>query len=129
MSRARLTHIVLLALLIITGRAHAQEPQSRRTADLELQKKAIDLLRTVADQIGTLQSVENRARLGSNIAASLWKHDEQRARRLLDSVQGDINLGLQAVAEDPQTKSETQMVFLKLRLDTIERIAPLDGEA
>src|SRR5688572_24837293 len=100
MSHARLTCIILLALLLLTGRAHGQESQARQTADPELQKKAIDLLRTVADQIGTLQSAENRARIGSNIAASLWKHDEQRARRLLDSVQSDINLGLQKVDED-----------------------------
>ena len=129
MSRARQTHIVLLALLLLTGRAHGQEPQSRRTADLELQKKAIDLLRTVSDQIGTLQSVENRARLGANIAASLWKHDEPRARRLLDSVQSDINLGLQKIDEDQRTKTEALKVFLKLRIDTIGRIANLDAEA
>ncbi|HEX5702198.1 MAG TPA: hypothetical protein VFX97_03165 [Pyrinomonadaceae bacterium] len=130
MSRARLTHIVLLALLLITGRAHAQEPENRRTADLELQRKAIDLLKTVGDQIGTLQSVENRARLGANVAASLWKHDEQRARRLLDSVQSDINLGLQAVDgdEDQQTAVQTRMVFLKLRTDTVERIAKHDAD-
>ena len=129
MPHARLTYIVLLALLLLAGRAHAQEPQARRTPDSEVQKKAIDLLRNVADQIGTLQSGENRARLGSNIAASLWKHDEQRARRLLDSVQSDINLGLQTVDEDQQTNTETHKVFLKLRIDTIGRIANLDAEA
>jgi hypothetical protein len=129
MSHARLTYIILLALLLLTGRAHAQEPQARRTADPELQKKAIDLLRTVADQIGTLQSAENRARIGSNIVASLWQHDEQRARTLLGAVQSDINLGLQKVDEDERTTNQRRMVFLKLRLDTIKRIAKLDAEA
>lgn len=118
-----------MVLLLFTGCAYAQEAQARRTADLELQKKAIELLKTVADQVGTLRSAENRARLGSNIAASLWKHDEPRARRLLDSVQGDINLGLQTVDEDQRANAETQMVFLKLRVETIGRIADLDAEA
>lgn len=129
MPYAKLTYVLLLTLLLLTGRAYGQEPQARRTADPELQRKALDLLKTVADQIGTLQSVENRARLGSNVAASLWKHDEMRSRRLLDSVQGDINLGLQTVDEDPRTSSETRMVFLKLRIDSIGRIANLDAEA
>lgn len=129
MSHAKLTNIIVLALLLLTGRAQAQVPQAQRTADPELQKKAIDLLRTVADQIGTLQSAENRARFGSNIAASLWKHDEQRARTLLRSVQSDINFGLQNVDEDERTNTEMRMVFFKLRIDTIGRIAKLDAEA
>jgi hypothetical protein len=129
MSHTRLAYMIFLAFLLLTGSAHAQEPQARRAADPELQKKAIDLLRTVADQIGTLQSTENRARLGSNIAASLWKHDEQRARRLLDSVQIDINLGLQTVDEDERTNTEMRLVFFKLRIDTVGRIATLDAEA
>ena len=129
MSHARLTSILLLGLLLLTGRAQAQKPQAQRTADPELQRKAIDLLRNVANQIGTLQSTENRARLGSNIAASLWNHDEQRARRLLDSVQSDINLGLQRADEDERANAETHLVFLKLRIDTIGRITKLDPEA
>ena len=129
MSHARPTCVILLGLLLLTGGAHAQEPQARRTLDPELQKKAVDLLGTVADQIGTLQSAENRARLGSNIAASLWKHDEQRARRLLAAVQSDIALGLQKVDEDEHALTLNRMVFLKLRMDTIERIAAYDAEA
>ena len=82
----------------------------------------------MADQISILQSVENRARLGSNLAASLWKHDEQRARGLLLAVQNDINTGLQRVDEDQRTNTQTRMVFLKLRMDTVERIAKYDAE-
>ena len=129
MSHAKLTNIIVLALLLLTGRAQAQVPQAQRTADPELQKRAIDLLRTVADQIGTLQSAENRARFGSNIAASLWKHDEQRARTLLSSVQSDINFGLQNVDDDERIASVAPTVFLKLRMDTVERIARHDAEA
>jgi hypothetical protein len=62
--------------------------------ETELRDKAYDLLSSLADQIGTLQSAENRARMGSNIAGSLWPHDEERARVLFKLVQDDIVLGL-----------------------------------
>ncbi|HEX6189179.1 MAG TPA: hypothetical protein VFZ40_13955 [Pyrinomonadaceae bacterium] len=92
-----------------------------------LRERAFDLLETLADQIGTLQSAENRARLGSNIAAALWSHDENRARRLFGSVQSDINSGLQNPADDEVTETKTRMVFLQLRVDIVERIAKHDA--
>lgn len=132
MSHARLTYIFMLALVLLAGRAHAQQPQSakddKQTADAAMRSKAIDLLETVADQVSTLQSAENRARLGSNLAASLWKHNEPRARNLLVSVQNDLNTGLQKVDEDERTNTQTHIVFLKLRMDTVERIAKHDAE-
>jgi len=133
MSHLKHSLLLLLALLALSGRAPAQQPASARdeprAADAALRQKAFDLLETIADQIGTLQSVENRARLGSNIAALLWKHDEQRARTLLAAVQSDINLGLQRVDEDERANTQIRTVFLKLRMDTIERIARQDAEA
>jgi len=132
MPHLRNSLLLLLALLAFSVRAPAQQPTSTtddpRPADAALRKKAFDLLETLADQVGTLQSPENRARLGSNIAASLWKHDEKRARTLLASVESDINTGMRQVDEDARTKTQTQMVFLKLRMDTVERIAKLDAE-
>lgn len=132
MTHSKFSVLLLLAFVLVYGRAHGQQSQSgrddARAADAELRNKAIGLLESVADQIGTLQSPENRARLGSNIAALLWKHNEQRARTLLASVQNDINAGLQKVDEDKRTQNQTRMVFLKLRMDTVERIAKLEAE-
>ena len=76
---------------------------NERAADAAVRKKAVELLESLASQIGTLQSAENRARIGANIAASLWTHDEKRARELLVSVEADINAGLQNADEDQQT--------------------------
>jgi hypothetical protein len=95
--------------------------------ETELRDKAYDLLSSLADQISTLQSAENRARLGSNIAGSLWPHDEKRARALFKLVEDDIQLGLQ-VPKGAPNEYHTFQVFYKLRENTAERMAQYDPE-
>jgi hypothetical protein len=75
-----------------------------KEADEALRQKAFDLLKSVAGQLGGLQSAENRARIGANVADSLWQRDEERARALFVSVQDDINAGLQTRAGDAATR-------------------------
>lgn len=117
---------VLLSLAIFSGSARAQATQNDETA--ALREKAFELLKSVAGQLGTLQSAENRARLGANIADSLWTHDDERARSILLQVEADIRAELQKW--EPGTgKDGTLLVFLKLRADTVERIAKHDAEA
>jgi hypothetical protein len=55
-------------------------------ADEGLRQKAYKLLELLAEQIGTLQSGENRARMGSNIARSLWAHNEGRASAMFVTI-------------------------------------------
>jgi hypothetical protein len=102
--------------------------QQKNAADAELREKAYQLLETLAGQLNTMQSPENRARIGSNIAWSLWPHNEARARELITMVQQDINAGLQVTATDDPEDVHNLMVFLKLRTDTINRIAKYDPE-
>jgi hypothetical protein len=132
MIHLKLSRLLLVSILLCGGVAHAQQNEltspNEAAADAAVQKKAVELLESLASQIGTLQSAENRARVGANIAASLWTHDEKRARDLLVSVEADINAGLQKADEDQQTAVQTRMVFLKLRMDTIERIAKHDAD-
>ncbi len=133
-----MTHPQLSALCLIVaiglcaGLAHAQQinstSQHAPTADAALREKAFNLLDSLAGQISTLQSGENRARLGSNIAGSLWIHDEKRARSLLALVEDDIKAGLQNQDGDDPTDKHTLMVFLRLRVDTVERIAKHDAK-
>lgn len=92
-----------------------------------LREKAYSLLVSLADQLGTLQSVENRARIGSNIAGSLWTNDEKRARALFKLVEEDIKLGLQVEKKAPHSQ-HTFQVFFKLRDNTAERMAQRDPE-
>src|SRR5689334_4424030 len=117
-------------VLLSGGYAHAQQdkaaPEKEEVA--ALREKAYKLLDSVAGQLNTLQSVENRTRMGSNLVESLWKHDEERARALLRMVQEDIKTELQkgdALADENGRFS----IFLKLRLDTVDRLSNRDGEA
>lgn len=123
----RLAHAIIVVLLLCLVSAHAQTPAQRSEANKELREKAFALLESTAGQVNVLQSPENRARIAANIMDSLWTHDEQRARSLLPLIESDIREGLNR--EDPQRFiSDTFQVFLKLRSDTIERIAKYDPE-
>ena len=121
-SRLFLCPALILAILLSSSSAHAQQD-----TNAALRQKAFDLLESVAGQLSTLQSAENRARLGANIVDSLWKHDEKRARALLVMVQQDINSGLEVQSTD-EIERHRFPVFLKLRTDTVDRIAKYDGE-
>jgi hypothetical protein len=129
--------LIVLALGIvlfasISGRAQAQQDKTPPTKEeiAALREKAFKVLDTVAGQLTTLQSVENRARMGANLVDSLWEHDEQRARSLLRVVQEDIKSELQKRDLDGEARYDVRFqVFLKLRRDTIERIAKYDGQA
>jgi hypothetical protein len=124
---------LIVAIVICTGPSHAQQNNSTagnsQPTDKLLREKAFNLLESLAGQIGTLQSAENRARLGSNIVASLWAHDEKRARTLLVSVEEDIKAGLQYRESNDPEDIQTFRVFLQLRNDTVERIAKHDAES
>ena len=101
--------------------------QKASTTDASLQEKAFRLLESLASETSTLQSAENRTRIRSNIAASLWTHDEKTARRLIASVEADINAELQSWHTERKDHHRLE-VFLNLRKDTVERIAKHDAE-
>src|SRR5918996_6408624 len=84
--------LALTLFFTISGYAHSQENKSKPNKEeiAALREKAFKLIDSVAGQLGTLQSAENRARMGANIVESLWKQDEERARALLRVVQEDI---------------------------------------
>ena len=117
--------------VVVTFLLFISFPQGQQTApkddNAEVREKAFKLLESLAGQLGSLQSAENRARIGSNIAGSLWPRDEERARALFALVAEDIKLGLRPQENDPE-REHTFDVFLKLRDDTAERIAQRDPE-
>ena len=128
-----MTLVLIVAVVLCAANAHAQQTNSaadnKQAGDTAaLREKAFDLLKSLAGEISTLQSPENRARLGSNIAWSLWPHDENRARQLFALVQQDINAGLQVPDSTDPKDIKTLMVFLRLRADTVERISKHDPE-
>ncbi|HEU4508750.1 MAG TPA: hypothetical protein VFR78_10965 [Pyrinomonadaceae bacterium] len=124
----RLAQILIVILVLCSAFAHAQTPAQTSEANKELREKAFNLLETAAGQVNGLQSPENRARIAANIMESLWTHDEKRARSLLPMIESDIREGINRENPDQRTSSHTFQVFLKLRADTIERIAKYDAE-
>lgn len=129
MTRTLSTIVVILKVLLCP--VYAQDTLTTnkpQTKDAALREKAFALLESAAGQLNTLQSPENRARLGANIADSLWEHDEKRARALFAMAQEDIKAGLNREVGDDPKELHTLKVFLKLREDTVERIAKYDAE-
>ena len=124
--------ILIIAVALCAANVHSQQTnpaaENKQDADAALREKAFDLLKSLAGQLGTLQSAENRARIGSNIAGSLWTNDEGRARELFSLVEEDIKAGLRPPAVNDWEDTQTFLVFLQLRADTIARIAKHDPE-
>jgi hypothetical protein len=123
--------LIVVALCPVYARSQqngSTPPKADEAAEAALRDKAYDLLESLAGEIGTMQSPENRARIASNIAGSLWTHNETRARELFQMVQQDINTGLQVPDPDDAEDVHTLLVFLRLRMDTINRIAKHDPE-
>lgn len=120
---------LLLVVLLCPSPAKAQQTDSSTTdnPEAELREKAFAALESLANQMGSLQSPENRARIGANIAESLWKRDEQRARNLFHLVKDDIKLGIQSY-KNATDSAQYLKVFVKLREDTLRRMARLDAE-
>jgi hypothetical protein len=131
-------NLQLSALLLIVALTFCQRPaqaqQSSESADKaqtknsELREKAYATLESLAGQLGTLQSAENRARIGANIAESLWTRDETKARALFQVVQQEIKSRLNVPDTENQKELQTFLVFLKLRSDTLGRIVKYDPE-
>jgi len=117
--------IAIFSLLLCTPIAHAQDTKA---ADAARREKAFELLESLATQVASLQSPENRARIGANIAESLWKHNEKRARAMFISIEDDIKIGFQDRDVTDPGDQFTTMVFLKLRADIVQRIAKYDPE-
>jgi hypothetical protein len=127
---ATLTLVVITALCpaVAYGQVSTSARSDTQTPTAALREKAFDVIDSVASQIGTLQSAENRARFGANIADALWTRDEKRARTLFIAVEEDINAGLRNAEGDDRSKAVTRAVFLQLRINTVERIAKHDSE-
>ena len=116
--------LFLFVVVLLPAKAFSQQP---KPADEALRQKAYTVLESLAEEIGSLRSGENRARLGSNIAMSLWPHNKAKARQLFDTVTKEIQAGL-ARDDDDLNRSLAKPNFVKLREDTALRIGMFDPE-
>jgi hypothetical protein len=118
--------LFLVAVALVPVKALSQQVNDKH-ADEALRQKAYKTLESLATQIGSLQSGENRARLGSNIAMSLWTHDEAKAREMFAAVTKEIKAGFERDDNDPD-RYVARPNFVKLREDTALRIGMFDPE-
>jgi hypothetical protein len=126
MKRSLCLLLLLLAVALMPAKTFSQQVDDKQ-ANAALRLRAYKLLESLAEQIGSLQSGENRARIGSNIAMSLWPHDETKAREMFAAVTKEIKAGLQDDDNDPNVGLD-QPKFVKLREDTALRIGMFDPE-
>jgi hypothetical protein len=117
---------LVLAVALIPAKTFSQQINDKQ-ADTALRQRAYKVIESLADQIGSLRSGENRARMGSNIAGSLWEHNEAKAREMFATVTKEIKAGLQADDKDPD-RYLAKPNFIKLREDTALRIGRFDPE-
>lgn len=91
MSRPRDCFTAAFFLLIIPCIVPAQETDNGSTrADPEVERKALDLLETIAERIPNLRAPGNRVQLACSVAELLWPRDEERARTLFENVTRDM---------------------------------------
>jgi len=115
---------LLLAVALLPSQTFSQQV-SEKQADEALRQKAYNLLASLAEQISSLQSRENRVRTGSNIARSLWPHDEKKAREMFATVTKEIKAGF---ADQRLDQYNVKRNLAKLREDTALRIGMFDPE-
>lgn len=120
--------IIVISCVSVSAQESAAPPATPPKIDPELKKKAIDLLVALAGQLGTLQSAENRARIGANLADSLWDYDEKQSRALFMFVAENVKEGLAVESSQDANVQHTFEVFMKLRTNTIQRLAQHDPE-
>ena len=119
--------LLLLAVALVPVKTFSQQLNDNQP-EQAVRQKAYKVLESLAQQIGSLKSGENRARIGSNIARSLWPHNEAKARELFATVTKEIKAGL---AEDESNDYDRYLAkpkFVKLREDTALRIGMFDPE-
>jgi hypothetical protein len=96
--------------------------------DPETERKALDLVDTLSEQVLNLHASANRIRAQTQVADLLWAKDEKRARTLFNAA---ITQMANEIAEldygDPNVYNEMNRIF-QLRQELIMRIAPHDGE-
>ncbi len=102
----------------------AQPPK----VDPEVERKALDLVETLSQQVLNLHAPANRIRAESEVADLLWVRDEKQARTLFNAAISqlanqisDLDYG------DPEVYNEMQRVY-QSRQELLMHIAPHDAD-
>ena len=96
--------------------------------DPETEKKALDLVETLAEQVLNLHAAANRVRAEIQVADLLWVRDEKRARTLFGAAVNQLTNQISDLDySDPEVYTEMGRIN-NLRQEVVMRIAPHDGD-
>jgi hypothetical protein len=101
--------LLLLLLIYPFARAQTSAPSppadGQKKAQLELERKALDLLDEVIKQSESFRNAENRIRIRAVAADLLWKYDDRRARTLFREATASLSdlLNNQENTEQPSS--------------------------
>jgi hypothetical protein len=130
----RLALVVLSLLLLVLSRPTlAQEfvgaPPRDEKPTPAIEKKALDLLETISEQVTSLHAPSNRIRAECLIADLLWIHDEKRARALFKTASDDlINVVANIDLSDADVYQQLMWISQQ-RSDLVTRLAAHDPDA
>lgn len=141
MLRPCVLFLTLLGLLFCGSLAQAQitvtstsitasppAPDQGAKVDPETEKKALDLVESLSEQVLNLHASVNRVRAQVQVADLLWVRDEKRARTLFTAAIGQL---ISQIADldygDPEVYNEMSRI-LSLRQELLMRLAPHDAD-
>ncbi|MFN2577470.1 MAG: hypothetical protein ABR607_07250 [Pyrinomonadaceae bacterium] len=94
----------------------------------ETEKKALDLVEALSEQVLNLHASANRVRAESEVADLLWARDEKRARTLFTAAVTQLSNQISELDySDPEVYQDMQRIILS-RQDVVLRIAPHDAD-
>ncbi|HYX30302.1 MAG TPA: hypothetical protein VE863_17310 [Pyrinomonadaceae bacterium] len=96
--------------------------------DPETEKKALDLVESLSEQVLNLHATSNRIRAESQVADMLWARDEKRARTLFTAAVAQLTNEISDLDySDPNVYNEMGRIY-QSRQELLLRIAAHDGD-
>src|SRR6185369_3047770 len=110
------------------GDRPAPQPEPSVKVDPATEKKALDLIESLSEQVGNLHASSNRMRAQITVADLLWSRDEKRARSLFNAALTLLSARISEIDYgDPDVYQEINRIF-SLRQELIMRIAVHDSD-
>lgn len=132
-----LSLLLFTALLLIPSMGRAQisigpgapaPVPSPAKIDPATEKKALDLVESLAEQVGNLHSPSNRTRAQCAVADLLWTRDEKRARSLFTAAVAQIASRISEIDySDPEVYGDLNRLS-QARQELVMRIAAHDAD-
>lgn len=113
---------------VVSGPLTPPPVQTPVKVDPATEKKALDLVESLSEQVGNLHSPSNRLRAQCTVADLLWSRDEKRARSLFSAAVAQLAGRISEIDySDPEISAEI-MRLSQSRQELVMRIAAHDPD-